>query len=188
MQQVNRLEYEDLEDKTCLEHYLCKHRLLYVPTEKDTHFGKQKINQHEAERVVDLVAAFQDLYARHKKPFDTKTLGIITPYRAQIAQIRKVLNERDIDPDQFTIDTVERYQGGARDIILISLCTNSTGQLSSMISLSEEGVDRKLNVALTRARQHLVILGNQEILGSDPIYRDLIGAFPVVDLPSLLKP
>jgi DNA replication ATP-dependent helicase Dna2 len=70
---------------------------------------------------------------------------------------------------------VERYQGGARDIILISLCTNAVGQFESLVSLSEEGVDRKLNVALTRAREHLVILGNRELLRQHPIYEALVG-------------
>ena len=73
-----------------------------------------------------------------------------------------------------TIDTVERYQGGARDVIILSLCTNSLSQLDSLVSLSHEGVDRRLNVALTRARKHLVILGNQDILKTNPIYGKLI--------------
>ena len=108
-----------------------------------------------------------------------KSIGIITPYRAQIAQIRQQLMIENIDVDNLTIDTVERYQGGARDIILISLCTNNLSQLDSLVSLSEEGVDRKLNVALTRARKHLVILGNRQLLMSNTIYGDLIKSIEV---------
>ena len=92
------------------------------------------------------------------------SIGIITPYRAQIAQIRQQLLAENIDVESLTIDTVERYQGGARDIILISLCTNNFAQLDALVSMSEEGVDRKLNVALTRARKHLVILGQSRII------------------------
>ena len=73
-----------------------------------------------------------------------------------------------------TIDTVERYQGGAREVVILSLCTNRFSQVQNMISLSDDGVDRKLNVALTRARKHLVIIGNEEILSSYPIYKELI--------------
>ena len=88
--------------------------------------------------------------------------------------IRQTLSEENIPEDEITIDTVERYQGGARDIIIISLCTNSMSQLQGMISLSEEGVDRKLNVALTRARNHLVILGNPDLLKQDEVYGKLL--------------
>jgi DNA replication ATP-dependent helicase Dna2 len=88
--------------------------------------------------------------------------------------IIKLLQEKGIDSSMITVDTVERYQGGARDIILISLCTNSTRQLQQMISLSNDGTDRKLNVALTRARKHLVVLGNEPILSETPIYNALI--------------
>ena len=67
-----------------------------------------------------------------------------------------------METDYLTIDTVERYQGGASDIILISLCTNNFSQLDSLVSLSQEGVDRRMNVALTRARKHLVIFGESK--------------------------
>jgi len=85
------------------------------------------------------------------------------------------LQARGYQDDMITIDTVERYQGGARDIIIISLSTNSLSQLQSLISLSDEGVDRKLNVALTRAREQLILLGNPELLEGNAIYRELIG-------------
>ncbi len=141
---------------------LFQQRVLFLPTPSD-HDLNRKTNAHEA-RLLARIAAF---FAQH---CPNKSLGVITPYRAQIAQLRQAFGERELDPDAYTIDTVERYQGGARDIILISLCTNSLSQLSSLVSLSEEGVDRKLNVALTRARDHLVVVGNPELLRSNPVY------------------
>ncbi|MBK8110046.1 MAG: hypothetical protein IPK46_06740 [Saprospiraceae bacterium] len=74
------------------------------------------------------------------------------------------------------IDTVERYQGGAKDIILLSLVTNRPSQLKTLVSLSNEGIDRKLNVALTRAKEQIVVVGNEEILSKDHNYRALIEA------------
>jgi DNA replication ATP-dependent helicase Dna2 len=106
------------------------------------------------------------------------SIGIITPYRAQIAQIQSTLKAKQLDVTKITVDTVERYQG-ARDIILISLCTNDVSQLSSLISLSEEGVDRKLNVALTRARKHLIVIGNVEILSQSEIYKWFIDEYRI---------
>jgi DNA replication ATP-dependent helicase Dna2 len=104
---------------------------------------------------------------------------VITPYRAQIAQIQATLRDMDFDTDKITIDTVERYQGGAREVILISLCTNQKSQLASLVSLSDEGVDRKLNVALTRARKHLIVVGNKEILRGSDIYRRFIENYEI---------
>ena len=60
------------------------------------------------------------------------------------------------------------------DIILISLCANQVSQLASLVSASGEGVDRKLNVALTRARKHLILVGNPKILNENSVYKDLI--------------
>ena len=76
-----------------------------------------------------------------------------------------------------TIDTVERYQGSARSVILISLCTNTVQQLGMMVSPHLENgkiIDRKLNVALTRAREYLVLVGNAAILQHDPTYAALL--------------
>ena len=114
------------------------------------------------------------LYEVNGKSFHGDSIGIITPYRAQIALIHKYLEELPKDITQkITVDTVERYQGGARDIIIISFCVNRLSQLQSLISLSQEGVDRKLNVALTRAREQLVLIGNQELLSTDHVYKSL---------------
>ena len=98
----------------------------------------------------------------------------ITPYRAQIARIRQELRSSGLDPDHYTVDTVERYQGGARRIVLISLCTNRGVQMSTLSTLSREGVDRKLNVAMTRAREHLVLLGNPRVLRESAVYSRLL--------------
>jgi DNA replication ATP-dependent helicase Dna2 len=120
------------------------------------------------------VEKIQARYLLEGRIFHSRSVGIITPYRAQIAQIRQALLQKGMDVDLITIDTVERYQGGARDIIIISLSTNTAAQFRSLISLSEEGVDRKLNVALTRAREQLIILGNEELLSGNEVYRELM--------------
>jgi DNA replication ATP-dependent helicase Dna2 len=148
----------------------CGARVYFLETRSEEG-SSLKTNSFEAVAVAELIRDFQSLYG------DRLSLGVITPYRAQIAQIRKAMLEGGLDPNAYTVDTVERYQGGARDIILLSLCTNSPIQLASLVSLSTEGVDRKLNVAMTRAREHLVILGNSEVLKQDPLYRELIESY-----------
>ena len=76
-----------------------------------------------------------------------------------------------------TVDTVERFQGSERDIIIYSFATNNTHLLNNVQSITKFGnseVDRKLNVAMTRAKHHLILLGNREILSKSSLYRELI--------------
>ena len=173
--QIAPLQYEKMPKKASdLVELIASKRLLYFPTPID--YQNQKVNKHEAETIAELIKAFKQLYAANDKPFHENSLGVITPYRAQIAQIKHALNEaNEKDTDFYTIDTVERYQGGARDIIILSLCLNNVRQLETLVSLDDTGeIDRKLNVALTRARQHLIIVGNETLLNMDPRYSKLI--------------
>ncbi|GAB4494387.1 MAG: AAA domain-containing protein [Saprospiraceae bacterium] len=166
-------DFESVFEKTILQK-----RVVFFPVESDENLFNSKTNRNEAEVAVRIVLFFKKLWEVGGKTWHpTKTLGIITPWRAQIAQIRESLSAAGLDPDDITIDTVERYQGGARDVIIISTCVHSEYQLASLVNLSSEGVDRKLNVALTRAREHLIMLGNVDILKKDERYRAFIEAY-----------
>jgi len=158
------------------EQFVAEHRFIYVPTKTDYAFN-WKTNRSEVDAVLQFTALIESLYIHNGMNFTPSTLGIITPYRAQIAMIRQAFESRlpHLLP-LVTIDTVERYQGGARDIILLSLCTNRLSQLRSLVSLSQEGIDRKLNVAMTRARERLIVFGNAEILQQNETYAALIEA------------
>ena len=114
------------------------------------------------------------MYEAHGIDMNTERIGVITPFRAQIAQIRQCLYERELPVDLITIDTVERYQGGARDVIILSTCANNLEQVESICSLSDEGIDRKLNVAITRAREQFILIGNEELLSTTTGYQNLI--------------
>ena len=75
------------------------------------------------------------------------------------------------------MDTVERFQGSERDVIIYSCCINSYYQLKFVSNLTEEDgvlIDRKLNVALTRARKQMFVTGVPEFLNVDPLYRSLL--------------
>lgn len=150
-----------------------QNRKLFInaPEDEDLNW---KTNKYEAAFCLQIIKKILMLYEVNGKSFHGDSIGIITPYRAQIALIHKYLEELPKDiTHKITVDTVERYQGGARDIIIISFCVNRLSQLQSLISLSQEGVDRKLNVALTRAREQLVLIGNQELLSTDHVYKSL---------------
>jgi DNA replication ATP-dependent helicase Dna2 len=134
-----------------------------VPSWKYTEDKSDKIQTVEAHIITWLVKQFQAIYKAVGKEFiPDKTLGIITPYRNQIAHLRNYLQMNNIENyDKITIDTVERYQGSQRDIILISFCVNSAYQLKNLVAMTDDGVvDRKLNVALTRGREQMSLVGN----------------------------
>jgi len=149
-------------------------RMVFIDTEIDDVLT-QKINQHESKMVVELVKQLIEIYKTQGKEITKESIGIITPFRAQIAKISEEFQNENIDTSLITIDTVERYQGGARDHIIVSLVTNNRNVLNMISKKSVEGIDRKLNVAITRAREQLVLIGNKEILEKDDAYRELIG-------------
>lgn len=139
-----------------------------------------KTSINEANHVVEMVRQIAEINA---KTGIQPSIGIITPFRAQIALIKQVLeNEKLLNP-QISIDTVERYQGSARDIIIISLVANRKSSLRSITSFNNDGIDRKLNVALTRAKSQIFIVGNKNVLNTNPLYQKLISTFEINPIP-----
>lgn len=150
----------------------------FISSERDTESVSGKTNRNEARIVAQLAA---DVYHLYKETFEVnRTLGVITPYRSQIALIRKEIQALGISAlNEISVDTVERYQGSERDVIIYSFCVNYLYQLKFLPNLTEENgvwIDRKLNVALTRARRQLYITGVPDILSHNLIYRRLIQA------------
>lgn len=136
-----------------------------------------KINRNEAKVVVEIAKAVVNLYTRSNIEFESdRTLGIIAPYRNQIALIKHLLEETEIPELQnVMVDTVERYQGSQRDVIIMSFCFNRSFQMKYFTNMNREGtVDRKLNVALTRAREQLFLVGNERILEQNNLYADVL--------------
>lgn len=103
---------------------------------------------------------------------ENRDIGIITPFRAMNTAIIKSLPAHRQD---ISIDTVERYQGSERKIMIICLPLRSDNDLRMIQSLSaDERIDRKLNVALSRAQDRIIIMGNSNICSSSVHYRNLI--------------
>lgn len=145
-----------------LERELATAQVVFIPSPPA---GKRALRKHEieAQRVAQLAEAIYQACQRNGVPFDSeRTLGVITPFRAQAAQIYEYLPPH---LQNITVDTVERYQGSQREVILLSLAVSQSRQMEFLQALNEdESVDRKLNVALTRARQLLVVLGDESVL------------------------
>lgn len=151
-------------------------RLAFYPSLPEKVGGTAKINHSEARIVADLAAR---IYEEHRADFDdARTLGIITPYRSQIALIKNEIESLGIPSlNRILVDTVERFQGSERDVIIYSCCINSYYQLKFVSNLTEEDgvlIDRKLNVALTRARKQMFLTGVAKFLKSNPLYQSLL--------------
>ncbi|MDL2241683.1 AAA domain-containing protein [Bacteroidales bacterium OttesenSCG-928-L03] len=151
-------------------------RVIFLPVKPDPEDKADKANRAEAREVAHICRNLPEEY---------QTIGIITPFRNQIALIRKTLQEAGIEySGKILIDTVERFQGSQCDVIIYSFCIKTPAQLAALPNRMEENgvvVDRKLNVALTRARKKLYIIGNQELLLGDPIYAKLISKQEIGD-------
>ena len=150
--------------------------MAYIPSERDLGSNSGKTNDSEATIVTEIVKACVELRKKNGIADADMTIGVITGYRSQIAKIRHNLEDAGV-ADGIVVDTVERYQGGQMDIIIYSFCVNQDYQLDFVCDAIEENgktIDRKLNVALTRARKQLFVVGNEEMLRQVPIYSTLI--------------
>jgi len=112
-------------------------------------------NPAEADRIAEIVASYRSAGV------PANDIGVIAPYRAQVAEISKRL------PD-VTVDTVDRFQGSSKEVIVISFV--ATGTLDSPIFEDY----RRINVALTRAKKALVLVGDGDALATDEVYGRMV--------------
>ena len=187
----------DLPAADALDRLLQSRRVIFLPTDTPSisphsapptpnpTFSTQNVT--EARLVADLLRRIHRFYANNFSA--EKTVGVIVPYRNQIALIRQELEALGI-PDllNVSIDTVERYQGSQRDVIIYSFTVSHRYQLDFLTAntFDDDGltIDRKLNVALTRARRQMIMVGNASLLSSVPLFRQLIDDYTPSPLPS----
>ena len=171
------LSYNE-ESEDALDNMLKAHRMIFIPSMPCKQLNiSEKVNTDEARIIANLL---RRLYRQMNKDFDPqKSVGVIVPYRNQIAMIRKEIERLEIPAlEGISIDTVERYQGSQRDVILYSFTIQSRYQLDFLTANTfyEEGqaIDRKLNVAITRARKQLILTGNESTLRQNQLFAELI--------------
>lgn len=161
-------------DNSKLSEILINNRLIFI----ETQFSKTgKMNESEAEIVSKIVVKIREISSENRD--EMPDIGIITPWRAQIAAIKQKLETEGIT--ELPVDTVERFQGSENKIIIYSTSVTNTFQLERLGSFGnnrsvehEVEVDRKLNVVLSRAQEQLIILGSISVLKSSIHYRKLI--------------
>ena len=188
--QLDTSLHYDLPSDDALDDLLKQHRVLFFDSDSQNahiahnahnahnpHPFSDKTNPAEARIVADLLRRICRFYGDRFDPL--KTVGVIVPYRNQIAMIRQEIAQLGQPQlEQISIDTVERYQGSQRDVIIYSFTVSRPYQLDFLTSncFTEDGrtIDRKLNVAITRARCQLLMTGNARLLRRNPVFRALI--------------
>jgi len=177
-QRERKLHYADIGLHDELDEALRKHRMLFIPSPMCRRPDvSDKVNEAEAAIVAELLRRIRLMTGGRFDP--NKTVGVIVPYRNQIAVIRKEIEKLGVaELEAVSIDTVERYQGSQREVIIYSFTVQNPWQLEFLTvnCFSENGrtIDRKLNVAMTRARRQMIITGNEETLSRNPIFREMI--------------
>jgi DNA replication ATP-dependent helicase Dna2 len=157
-----------LSDSHLLSH-LSPHRIVFIESPSEVSLKKNK-----KEAIIAATIAQDLIDAGIVKP---KEIGIITPFRAQIAEIKKHIRTEILNDKNFIIDTVERYQGDERRIIIFSTtitCSRLIGAIQSIASNDDDKTDRKLLVSISRASEQFIVLGNSAALQAANAYREII--------------
>ncbi len=172
-----QLPYKEIETDNGIMKMLCSHRISFVASEQPHLSPSVKTNVIEAEMIA---ATVYQIYLLTKDSFDKDmTVGVIVPYRNQISTVRNAIDRYGVDIlHDITIDTVERYQGSQRDYIIYGFTIHQKYQLNFLTDnvFEEDGmiIDRKLNVAMTRARLNLVMIGNPKLLSMNITFSRLM--------------
>lgn len=181
------LPSEDETDDT-----LKQHRVVFFDAGRPKALDfSDKVNPVEARMVADLL---RRVYRFYGDRFDAdKTVGVIVPYRNQIAMIRQEIALLGLPRlERISIDTVERYQGSQRDVIIYSFTVSRPYQLDFLTSNCFEErddeqpsvcrtIDRKLNVAITRARKQLLMTGNAQLLRQNAVFAQFLKFYSIAD-------
>ncbi|MCD8297651.1 MAG: AAA domain-containing protein [Prevotella sp.] len=177
-QEERVISYADIGKTDTLVALLRTHRMIFIPSRLCRRPDiSDKVNTDEAAIVAQLLYRLRLMSGDSFDP--SKSVGVIVPYRNQIAMIRQEVEKLGMEElENVSIDTVERYQGSQRDVIIYSFTVQNTWQLDFLTAncFMDEGhiIDRKLNVAMTRARCQMIMTGNETVLSTNDIFHYMI--------------
>ncbi len=153
-------------------------RIAFISAPLPSDAPSDKVNPVEAEMIAATVV---HIYKKEKDNFKPdETVGVIVPYRNQISAVRKLIDASGIDVlHDITIDTVERFQGSQRRYIIYGFTIQKYYQLNFLTGnvfkdIDGTVVDRKLNVAMTRAEEHIIMIGHAPLLENNIIFHKLM--------------
>lgn len=125
----------------------------FVDVEGD---GSRYTDSAEAARIAELIETYE------AAGLERTDIGVIAPFRAQVSEISKHV------PEDVAVDTVDRFQGSSQEVIIVSF--TATGTLEGPIFEDY----RRINVALTRPKRALVLVGDGTALASEPVYKRML--------------
>ena len=177
-------------DADLFEKYVLSTRLGFIPVINPAKDMDSKVNEAESELCAKVVSILLKRDAcidgTGARPYKAGEIGVIVPFRNQIANVRGLLAQKLGEGlDDILVDTVERFQGSERPVIVFSTVIQNLYQ-SDMLSArrydedDDDGdednieIDRKLNVAVTRAKERFYIVGNETVLRGLRAYGDLL--------------
>ncbi len=145
--------------------------LANVETQSLSNLGEAQLLATVLEQLVEKLGYQLSAYPEMMR-FMPLSLGIISPYKDQVSQLRRIAEERNWYAAwqtviELTINTIDGFQGQERDIIALSLVRNNSEKMIGFLADT-----RRMNVALTRARKKLIVVGDSATIGSHPFYLD----------------
>lgn len=151
----------------------CPLSIIHYPLFREEFVGESfgRINRAEAELTLLALETYFKKIGKERILDERLDVGVISPYRAQVQYLRRLFKKREFFKPYrslISVNTVDGFQGQERDIILISLVrANDEGQIGFLRDL------RRMNVAITRARMKLIILGDASTMTRHPFYKKL---------------
>ncbi len=141
----------------------------YESVDKET---RSSYNEEEADLLIKHLRQYLEQVEMIGATDDLGSIGIISPYKAQTALITEKLADLGLDEtitDKINVNTVDSFQGQERDVVYISLVrSNEKGEIGFLSDT------RRMNVAITRARKKLVVIGDSGTIGQNPFYEQFL--------------
>jgi hypothetical protein len=181
------------EDATPFDRYVLSNRMGFFPVIKSSGDSDTKVNPLESEIAAKIILILTTQKActttDSARSYKEEEIGIIVPFRNQIANVRyqltQIVQDQSFDPEKILVDTVERFQGSERPVIIFTTVIQNLYQ-SDMLSAKRfddddddgdedsQEIDRKLNVAITRAQERFYLVGNENVLRGLKCYSNLV--------------
>ena len=171
---VDSYDYQTSTERKGMQgNHNCPLSTIHYPLFREEFVGESfgRINKAEAELTLLALETYFKKIGKERILDERLDVGVISPYRAQVQYLRRLLKKREFFKPYrslISVNTVDGFQGQERDIILISLVrANDDGQIGFLRDL------RRMNVAITRARMKLIILGDASTMTRHPFYKKL---------------
>lgn len=165
-----KLEFKNQEIESVYKDILNpEYNMIFVNFKGNCNF---KVNYEQSEKIIDIIEEFVN------NGISSEKIGVITPFRAQVAEIRRNIFARHKESiNKVTVDTVDRFQGSDREIIIFSSVISNDNSLTDFFTDY-----RRINVSVTRAKKKFIMIGSKDVLYKSKLFYELIKMSKEVNL------